>query len=357
MESNRAKKVLDAYMSANNMKDIIIYKDSKESVAANKYGAIILAMAINSEFNLTDDIAKVIRLISLSGVDLSSLDNANNYLDEQKNFKEDMIIKESNIEETLASNCIFLDQTISRQIFLNGEEGLEDYFIKLLPLGTDKSSLREISKFYLHNYKLKHLDRSGWDKKHWDVQTDRVESIADHVIGTIVLAMVMNIEYQSDIDINKVVTTLALHEIGESVIGDITPFDGTDKLLMKAEIETIAMGEVLGNLKMRKTMMKYLNDFQFQKSKEAKFAHLCDKIEADLQAKVYQDNGMQKSLADQKGNVVYNSDKLRELINNGAQTVFNIWYEYDKGLYSKNDNFKELLEEANRTNLVKVRKL
>ena len=104
-------------------------------------------------------------------------------------------------------------------------------------------------------------------------------------------------------------------------------------------------------------MMKYLNDFQFQKSKEAKFAHLCDKIEADLQAKVYQDNGMQKSLADQKGNVVYNSDKLRELINNGAQTVFNIWYEYDKVLYAKDADFKELLEEANKTNLVKMRKL
>ena len=348
MENNKAKKVLDAYMSANNMKDIIIYKDSKESVATNKYGAIILAIAVNSEFNLTDDIAKAIRLISLSEVDLSSLDNIGNYLDEQRNFKEDMM---------LASNCIFLDQIISRQIFLNGEEGLEDYFIKLFPLGTDKSSLRKISKFYLYNYKLKHLDRSGWDKKHWGVQTDRIESIADHVIGTIVLAMVMNIEYQSDIDINKVVTTLALHEIGESVIGDITPFDGTDKLLMKAEIETIAMGEVLGNLKMRKTMMKYLNDFQFQKSKEARFAHLCDKIEADLQAKVYQDNGMQKSLADQKGNVAYNSDKLRKLINNGAQTVFNIWYEYDKGLYVKDADFKKLLEEANKTNLVKMRKL
>ena len=357
MEKNRAKKVIDAYMSANNMKDIIIYKDSKESVATNKYGAIILAMAINSEFNLTDDIAKVIRLIALSGVDLSSLDNVNNYLDEQRNFKKDIIVKGSNVEETLASNCIFLDQIISRQIFLNKDSDIENYFIKLFPISMDKKSLKKISKFYLYNYKLKHLDRSGWDKKHWDVQTDRIEKIADHVIGTIVLAIIMNIEYQSDIDINKVVTILALHEIGESVIGDITPFDGTDKLLMKAEIENIAMSEVLGNLKMKKKIMEYLNDFQIKKSKEAKFAYLCDKMEADLQAKVYQDNGMQKSLSNQEENIVYNSNKLKELINNGAQTVFDVWYEYDKYLYAKNDNFKELLEEANKTNLVKMRRL
>lgn len=38
-------------------------------------------------------------------------------------------------------------------------------------------------------------------------------------------------------------------------------------------------------------------------------------------------------------------------------TVFNIWYEYDKVLSFKNDNFKELLEEANKNNLVKMRKL
>ena len=38
-------------------------------------------------------------------------------------------------------------------------------------------------------------------------------------------------------------------------------------------------------------------------------------------------------------------------------TVFNIWYEYDKVLSFKNDNFNELLEEANKTNLVKMSKL
>ena len=112
------------------------------------------------------------------------------------------------------------------------------------------------------------------------------------------------------------------------------------------------MKKILGNLNVANNSFKLLDNFDNQSTKEAKFAYLCDKLEADLQAKVYQDMGVQNSLDSQGNNVVFKSKKIRELIDNGAETAFDIWYGYDKDKYENDEIFIKTLNYAKNNKLI-----
>ena len=203
--------------------------------------------------------------------------------------------------------------------------------------------LESTMRFYLLATQLKYKIRSGWDEKHWNVSKERLESIAEHVYGTCILALSIDSEFKTHLDIDKVVKMLVLHELGEVVIGDITPFDNvTPEEKMKTEHEAIK--EVLGNLIKRDEYFALLLEFEERKTKEAIFAYHCDKLEADIQAKFYQDMGCQKPLDKQENNIVFNSKKVRQMVQDGAKTAFDIWYEWDKSLYEDDEKFAALLD-------------
>ena len=206
-----------------------------------------------------------------------------------------------------------------------------------------EEKLKNSMRFYMLATQLKYKIRSGWDKSHWNVSKERVESIAEHVYGTCILALSIDSEFKTDLDINKVIKMLVLHELGEVIIGDITPFDNiTPEEKMKKEHE--AMREVIGDLVNQEEFLSLLFEFDEKKTKEAIFAHHCDKLEADIQAKVYQDMGCQHPLDEQENNVVFKSNKVQQMVNDGAQTAFDIWYEWDKSLYCDDEDFARLLD-------------
>ena len=206
-----------------------------------------------------------------------------------------------------------------------------------------EEKLKNSMRFYMLATQLKYKIRSGWDKSHWNVSKDRVESIAEHVYGTCILALSIDSEFKTDLDINKVIKMLVLHELGEVIIGDITPFDNiTPEEKMKKEHE--AMRKVIGDLVNQEEFLSLLFEFDEKKTKEAIFAHHCDKLEADIQAKVYQDMGCQHPLDEQENNVVFKSNKVQQMVKDGAQTAFDIWYEWDKSLYYDDEDFARLLD-------------
>lgn len=206
-----------------------------------------------------------------------------------------------------------------------------------------EEKLKNSMRFYMLATQLKYKIRSGWDKSHWNVSKDRVESIAEHVYGTCILALSIDSEFKTNLDINKVIKMLVLHELGEVIIGDITPFDNiTPEEKMKKEHE--AMREVIGDLVNQEEFLSLLFEFDEKKTKEAIFAHHCDKLEADIQAKVYQDMGCQHPLDEQEDNVVFKSTKVQQMVKDGAQTAFDIWYEWDKPLYNDDEDFARLLD-------------
>ena len=79
---------------------------------------------------------------------------------------------------------------------------------------------QNVINYYALCNKLKDVVRTGW--LNWKVQRNRVESIAEHIFGVQMLAIAMKSEYQYEIDIMKVIFMLAIHELGETIIGDLT---------------------------------------------------------------------------------------------------------------------------------------
>ena len=82
------------------------------------------------------------------------------------------------------------------------------------------SKEKNVINYYVLCNKLKNVIRTGW--LDWNVQRDRVESIAEHIFGVQMLAIAMKSEYKYDIDLTKVIFMLAVHELGETIIGDLT---------------------------------------------------------------------------------------------------------------------------------------
>ena len=80
------------------------------------------------------------------------------------------------------------------------------------------SKAQKVIDYYLLCHTLKDTIRTGWQV--WNVKRDRLESIAEHIYGVQMLAIAMKSEYQYDIDLTKVIFMLAIHELGETVIGD-----------------------------------------------------------------------------------------------------------------------------------------
>lgn len=141
--------------------------------------------------------------------------------------------------------------------------------------------------FLLMNKLKDEVKRKGWhDRK---INRYRVESIADHIYGCQMLAYAMYSEFDYDIDIEKVILMLATHEIGETIIGDITPLDMDGKI--KSQIEKEAVEKLTEMIPNGKVLLDLFNEFESKETNEAKFAYFIDKSECDLQAKLYAQEG------------------------------------------------------------------
>lgn len=345
MEHIKIKNALNFYSFANNLKEENTF-DKNETIANHIYGSLILAIAINSEFSVTKELGKVIRMIALS--DVEKLDTKKFFdmvmnLEEGPKYYSEVYEKKQNYtkEAQLALKCQNLDTKLTAILSENPNISLEQLYNLVVSAGIIKPTnnweverYQEVLRFYQHNHSLKHKNRSGWDKTHWNVKSTRIEKIAEHVYGTIILSLVLNSEFDFKVEIDEVLETLVVHEIGEILIGDITPFDNITPE-QKAQIEHQAMSKVLGNLSIREKLLKQLVAFDNKSNKNAQFALWCDKLEADLQSKIYQERNLHHSLDDNPDNIVLKSSRVQEMINNGAQTAFDIWYEWDKDKFAE----------------------
>ena len=212
------------------------------------------------------------------------------------------------------------------------------------------SKEKNVLDFYILATKLKDVIRHGWMSDHWNIQKDRLESVAEHVYGTCILAIGINSEYDLNIDINKVIKMLVVHELEEVLIGDVTPYSGVTPE-EKIELGHEAVLKVLGNLVKKQEYYDLIVEFDSHETKESKFAFQFDKLEADLMSKVYQDGGYQKTLDKQEGNMAMSSTKVQDAIKEGATNPFEVWYYVDKDLYM-NKEFRDILDYAKNNSMI-----
>ncbi len=195
------------------------------------------------------------------------------------------------------------------------------------------SKEQNVINYYVTCNKLKSVIRTGWQD--WNVKRERIESVAEHVYGVQMLAIAMKSEYQYDIDIMKVIFMIAIHELGESVIGDITMFQMSKE--EKKAIEHEAVHNILGSLLDGEEIEALFLEFDEHKTKEAIFAYQCDKLECDLQSKLYDEEGC-VDLNDQENNKTAQDPKVRELLEKEGSWS-KMWLRFGQKRYPYDDNF------------------
>ena len=195
------------------------------------------------------------------------------------------------------------------------------------------SKEEKVVNYYVLCNKLKNVIRTGW--MDWKVNRDRIESVAEHIFGVQMLAIAMKSEYEYDINIMKVIYMLAIHELGETIIGDLTQFQiSKDE---KEKIEHEAVHNILSTLLDGDEIEKLFLEFDEGKTSEAKFAYQCDKLECDIQSKLYDQEGC-VDLTHQEGNTTTNDEIVKKLLEDG-KSWSSMWLEFGQRKYPYDKNF------------------
>lgn len=197
-----------------------------------------------------------------------------------------------------------------------------------------------VLNFYVMCNRLKDVVRTGW--KDWKVARNRVESIAEHVYGVQMLAIAMWSEYKYDLDISKVITMLAVHEVEEIIIGDLTMFQTSKE--KKTEIGHKAVAEVFKNLINANKIRDLIFEFDERKTIEAKFAYFCDKLECDLQCKLYDEENC-VDVKKQEGNLTAEDEEVKKFLNSGLSWS-GMWMEFGRKRYNYDKNFENVSKYA-----------
>lgn len=203
----------------------------------------------------------------------------------------------------------------------------------------------KVLNYYILCNKLKNVIRTGW--KDWNVQRERIESIAEHVFGVQMLAIAMKSEYEYDIDLERVIFMLAVHELGETIIGDLTQFQISKS--EKEKIEHEAVHNILQGLLDGKIIEELFLEFDERKTKESLFAYQCDKLECDLQCKLY-DQEQCVDLNNQPNNNVVENEKVKKLLETG-ESWSSMWLQFGQQTYPYDENFRAVSNYALNNNI------
>ncbi len=135
--------------------------------------------------------------------------------------------------------------------------------------------------------RLKNEPRRGWVIR---AGVSNPESVADHTFRLTLLAMLLG--DLRGLDTEKMMKLAVIHDLGESLTGDLTPMDD-EKMETKEIDEAAAVKEVLSNLptRLRETYMLLWRELSSGSSPEAKLVSEADKLEMALQASEYMGEG------------------------------------------------------------------
>ena len=202
------------------------------------------------------------------------------------------------------------------------------------------SKSSNIIKFYEFTNVLKSKIRTGWVEI--EIQKERLESVAEHIYGCLMLTIAIDSEYDLNLDMYKVLKMLSLHELEEILMGDLTLRAGITKkekiLLGKKYVKEITDGLFKQN-----EIEELLNEFNAHITKESIFCYHIDKIECDMQAKVYDLEGV-FLIEKAKEDLPFFGDRASE-IEKISKTASDYWINYDKPRYEDDEIFKELINE------------
>ncbi len=149
-----------------------------------------------------------------------------------------------------------------------------------------KTQVRDLKEFTLPYYKLKELLRTGWVEK---LAIENTESVASHTLLMIVIVMFLSTKYSFSCERKlKLIQMVLIHDLAESVVGDITP--ESMNAIRKKQIEDNAFKLILKKLshdKIKKEISDIWKEYNENQTFDSKLIHLIDKLEMLLQSDFY----------------------------------------------------------------------
>ena len=199
------------------------------------------------------------------------------------------------------------------------------------------NKIKNIMSFYTLCSKLKDTIRKG--PLTWNANRKRIESVAEHIYGVQMLAISIYYQFGYKLDLNKVIYMLAIHELEEIEIGDLAFYETTkeDKLEKGKNATDLIIKDLIG----KEEISKLLDEYNERKTDEAIFAYHCDKLECDVQMKLYDQEGC-FDLSNQPNNPIINLPSVKKVLDSES-SISNAWIEFDRSKFEDDPVFIEII--------------
>lgn len=194
---------------------------------------------------------------------------------------------------------------------------------------------KNIISFYMMANNLKNVIRTGW--KEVGIPSEKIESVADHVYGTLILSLGIIEEKGLNLDIAKLFKMIILKELSKAITKEQSIITSNKKEDVKAFTE-----KILNCLENSSDLIALFDEYESKSSEEAKFAYKVSKLESDLQAKIYEKNGdftLENALKDIENYPEDIKNSIKE-VNKASDG----WLAFDRSYYD-DELFISLLEE------------
>ncbi|KAI9374044.1 HD domain-containing protein [Aspergillus egyptiacus] len=162
--------------------------------------------------------------------------------------------------------------------------------LSTLPYPPEEDSTSPVPFFHLLE-RLKTTKREGW--RRFDI--NHGESISDHMYRMSIMTMLAPPSLASRLDLPRCMKMALVHDMAESLVGDITPVDPikkTEKARREAAVmeyisKTLLRGVPSGMLA-GDDILAVFNEYEANETLEAQFVHDVDKMELLLQMVEYE---------------------------------------------------------------------
>ena len=131
--------------------------------------------------------------------------------------------------------------------------------------------------------KLNNIVRTGWLKK--NVPLERLESVSEHTFTMALTALSVIDKYKLNLNIEKVLKMILVHDLGEIDVGDIAL--PTEERIKEKYIGELNCVTRICEILQETWMLDLWKEFEAKETPEANFVYKIDKLHAVMQAKYY----------------------------------------------------------------------
>ena len=199
---------------------------------------------------------------------------------------------------------------------------------------------KSIIEFYVMANNLKNVVRKGWMEV--GIPKEKIESVADHIYGTMVLSLGIIEEKKLDLDVAKLFKMIILKELSKAISLDETSV--LEPNSMEATYEKTY--KIIESLDNSSNLKELYEEYENKSCEEARFAYKVSKLESDLQAKLYEKSGDFK-IENAKRDIEHYPEEVKSQITE-IKHASDGWLIFDRGYYEGDEyfmNFSKEIEE------------